>query len=716
MHYGRMGCFSFTCECLGAVLSQNLTFTQKKYPLLMADSSIREAVAEIATSSALDAATRKILAQFLRDYDSAMADNQKLRTSLLSQKKECKHHEEYIDSLKHALSIRVHDFGFDSEAGVDGLMLIGTLKKNLKQEVDAHQDLLEVNKGLEERLASCKQTLSELLKSSQAAAKKLKQAHEKLDLYDAKLNIWASDLATDADIEKITAKVRESHELREAVEDISLELNIIPEQPISKLKNDLMKTITAMKLAMQIMDNELEQTKAENQDMTAIQEQLTNTVAEQEQIIEASRPSHDSSYAEEKARLELIIEDLRKEISRLQVANEQVSGQLKEAEILLQRQTISSVAGRDSFAAENATDALINHSTKSASSCSYGLEVTGSVVNTLASESAPAACAMKLSDLQPRQEEDQSSRLLQSEVREFAGQIDALIQENNYLREDKRELERQVDDLRQIIEHKDMSIQLLNVKEANSKSQLDDLILENVHLTEEVQRIKQTSAAPPASVVDELLKDEVADLRTQISLLDRRLRESEARNSTLLSAVSGYEDVLQQSLNTVEKLAKGAAHDLNQELAHTNKSSSVLPQTLSQTPVEEPHLLSITDIASTKLSAINAAPTGDDGLVVNYELGPGDQIDLQATETGHKLSGVIGGNHICITTAPLHSSTKDSSLVHSKHVCASIAESTGDDSRGQSIKMTVEKIISTYRQFGIDLPTSMMELEAELGL
>lgn len=64
MHYGRMGCFSFTCECLGAVLSQNLTFTQKKYPLLMADSSIREAVAEIATSSALDAATRKILAQF----------------------------------------------------------------------------------------------------------------------------------------------------------------------------------------------------------------------------------------------------------------------------------------------------------------------------------------------------------------------------------------------------------------------------------------------------------------------------------------------------------------------------------------------------------------------------------------------------------------------------------------------------------------------------
>lgn len=129
MHYGRMGCFSFTCECLGAVLSQNLTFTQKKYPLLMADSSIREAVAEIATSSALDAATRKILAQFLRDYDSAMADNQKLRTSLLSQKKECKHHEEYIDSLKHALSIGVHDFGFDSEAGVDGLMLIGTLKK-----------------------------------------------------------------------------------------------------------------------------------------------------------------------------------------------------------------------------------------------------------------------------------------------------------------------------------------------------------------------------------------------------------------------------------------------------------------------------------------------------------------------------------------------------------------------------------------------------------
>lgn len=194
----------------------------------------------------------------------------------------------------------------------------------------------------------------------------MKQAHEKLDLYDTKLNIWASDLATDADIEKITAKVRESRELREAVEDISLELNIIPEQPISKLKNDLMKTITAMKLAMQIMDNELEQTKAENQDMTAIQEQLTNTVAEQEQIIEASRPSHDSSYAEEKARLELIIEDLRKEISRLQVANEQVSGQLKEAEILLQRQTISSVAGRDSFAAENATDALINHSTKKA--------------------------------------------------------------------------------------------------------------------------------------------------------------------------------------------------------------------------------------------------------------------------------------------------------------------------------------------------------------
>lgn len=681
----------------------------------MAESSVREAVTEIATTGALDIASKKILAQFLHDYDAAMADNQKLRTSLHAQKKECKHHEEYIDSLKQALSIRVHDFGFDSEAGIDGLMLIGTLKKSLRQEVEAHKETLEVNKSLEDRLNSCKQTLSELLKSSQAAAKKLKQAHEKLDLYDAKLNIWASDLATDADLERVTAKIRESRELREAVEDISLELNITSEQPILQLKNDLVKTIAAMKLAMQIMDSELEQTKAENQDMTVIQEQLTSTVAEQEQIIEASRPGYDSSHAEEKARLEATIEDLRKQVSELQLANEQVAGQLKEAEILLQRQTADTAAGRGSFTMENTTDVLADSNAKSASSCSYGLEVTGSVINTLASGSAQATRAMKLSDLQPHQEEEQLSKPLQSDVKEFTGQIDALIQENNYLREDKRELERQVDDLRQIIEHKDMSIQLLNAKEANSKSQLDDLISENVQLTEEVQRIKQASTAPPVSVVDELLKDEVADLRAQISLLDRRLRESETRNSTLLSAVSGYEDVLQQSLNTVEKLAKGATRDLNEELAHTNTLPSAPLQTSSRVLSEEPRPLSIADITSTKVPTINAASASDDGLIVNYELGPGDQIDLQATETGHKLSGIIGGNQICITTTPLHPTVKSGSLLHSKQACASVSESTEED-KGPSIKTTVEKIINTYRQFGIDLPSSMMELEAELGL
>lgn len=682
----------------------------------MADSGIRDAVAEMAANGVLDTTSRKILAQFLRDYDASMADNQKLRTSLHSQKKECKHHEEYISSLKHALSVRVHDFGFDSEAGVDGLMLISTLKKSLKEEADAHKETLEINKSLEDRLNSCKQTLSELLKSSQAAAKKLKQAHERLDLYDAKLNIWAADLATNADLEKVTVKIRESRELREAVEDLSLELNISPDQSISQLKTDLMRTVAAMKLAMQIMDNELEQTKAENQDMTAIQEHLTNTVAEQEQIIEASRPVCDPSHAEEKARLETTIADLQQQISKLQLINEQVTGQLRETEMMLQQQIAISTVKRDSAVPGSATDVSLNSNIKSPSSCSYGLEVTGSVINTLASESVPAARAMKLSDLQPHQEDEQSSRLPQNNAKELSEQIDALVQENNYLKEDKRELEKRVDDLRQIIEHKDMSIQLLNAKEANSRSQLDDLISENVHLTEEVQRIKQASMAPPISVVDELLKDEVADLRAQISLLDRRLRESETRNSTLLSAVSGYEDVLQQSLNTVESLAKGATRDLNEELAHTNKLSSTPLQTLSRGSQEEPRPLSITDITPAKMPVINAAPDDKDGLVVNYELGPGDQIDLQATETGHRLSGVIGGNQIIITATPLSSSTAKSSLIHSKHVRANMNESTGDDNKSQSIKTTVEKIINTYRQFGIDLPSSMMELEAELCL
>ena len=115
------------------------------------------------------------------------------------------------------------------------------------------------------------------------------------------------------------------------------------------------------------------------------------------------------------------------------------------------------------------------------------------------------------------------------------------------------------------------------------------------------------------------------------------------------------------------------------------------------------------------MPTINAASASNDGLIVNYELGPGDQIDLQATETGHKLSGIIGGNQICITTTPLHPTVKSGSLLHSKQACASVSESTEED-KGPSIKTTVEKIINTYRQFGIDLPSSMMELEAELGL
>lgn len=682
----------------------------------MTDSAVRDAVAEMAANTTLDTGTRKVLTQFLREYDGVMADNQKLRTSLYSQKKECKHHEEYISSLKHALSVRVHDFGFDSETGVDGLVLISTLKKNLKEEADAYKEALEVNKSLDERLNSCKQTLSELLKSSQAAAKKLKQAHEKLDLYDAKLNIWAADLATEADVEKVTVKIRESRELREAVEDISLELNINPNQSASQLKSDLMKTVTAMKLAMQIMDSELEQTKAENQDMTEIQEQLTNTVAEQEQIIEASKPIYNSSHAEEKALLEATIEDLQRQVSQLQLTNEQVTGQLKEAEILLQQQIANSATKRDRVDTESAVEASVNSNTKSPSNCSYGLEVTGSVINTLVSGSLPTTHAMKLSDLQPHHEEDHISKLLHSETKELTGQIDALVYENNYLKEDKRELQKQVDDLRQIIEHKDMSIQLLNAKEANSKSQLDELISENVYLTEEVQKIKQVSMTQPVSVVDDLLKDEVADLRAQISLLDRRLRESEIKNSTLLSAMSGYEDVLQKSLNTVENLAKGTTQDLNEELAHTNKLSFASLQTSNKGLQEESRILSITDINSTKLPTINAAPDGEDGLVVNYELGPGDQIDLQATETGHKLSGIIGGNQICITTTPLNSNTMRNSLVHAKHVHSNVSESLEDDNRSQSIRTTVEKIINTYRQFGIDLPNSMMELEAELCL
>lgn len=390
--------------------------------------------------------TRKGLAGVVREFEEALVENQRLQAALEAHRREHKHQRNYVDTLKQALAIRAEDLGFDPATEPNGVLALASLRDQLEAEQREHQVTRELTESLDARLRSCKQTLADLLRSSQAAAKKLKLSQERLSEYETHLAAWGEALGVQGELPAVSSAILGVSELRELATIVGAELGLTGRHSAKELKEAVLTQLLLLKDEARELRTQLDAARAENQDMSVVQSRLTLTVAQQEQSLSGTAT----------------------EIGRLRSLVGEQEAQLSECRALiceLQQRQGPSVAASTSA---------------SASGGSVPTELTGSVINTRLTKAD--ANTMKLSDLSGGNAAT-------------AADVEALLTENANLRQDVRELERIIDDLKQALQNKDVSIALLTGSAENHRAQLDDLLSTNLALTAENQRLKSPRRA-----------------------------------------------------------------------------------------------------------------------------------------------------------------------------------------------------------------------------
>lgn len=269
---------SLQATATASVLSSGLSSSPAKA------SRALDVVRDVDANSSLSPEGRRLLLDLATQLEREKDQGERLRLRLARSAKELEEAKAYSATLKDALAIRAKDFGFLSDNSVEGMRLLNLMQASLAREREGHAATKEEVAALERRLASCKDTLTDVLSTLQASTREIKERNAQLDAWEQ-----VAKRCQEVTGEPLTAALFDKlHYVFEFYVDVSWELGIqgsFHQDTLPQVKAKSVSLLRELKTRLSQAEKLATTLKAEKEDLEVVNADLVEAVANQEDIL-----------------------------------------------------------------------------------------------------------------------------------------------------------------------------------------------------------------------------------------------------------------------------------------------------------------------------------------------------------------------------------------------------------------------------------------------